>query len=224
MTDSQIAITKKALVAVDNIEIKKLELFPDVPFQPSEEYLKKIEKIINSEKKRESSILHLSARKKIALLIAVIITALTVLSACIYIEQIKDFLSETYGTMTIFFSPKDKENSGFKEYIFSYLPDKYQEIDSYQDNVSIVKVFSDGNYYLSIEQTSLSGSHIQIDTENMDYETATINELTVYYSINNNRYALLWQNPSTLFHLNCHDSIGWEEIEKIITNATPKSK
>ena len=224
MTDSQIEITKKALVAVDNIEIKKLDLFPDVPFQPSEEYLKKIEKIINSEKKRESSVLHLSARKKIALLIAVIITALTVLSACIFIEQIKDFLTETYGTMTKFFSPNDKENGGFKEYIFSYLPDKYQEIDSYQDNVSIVKVFSDGNYYLSIEQTSLSGSHIQIDTENMDYETATINELTVYYSINNNRYALLWQNSSTLFHLNCHDSVGWEEIEKIISNATPKSE
>lgn len=96
MTVTQIEITKKALLDVELIEIKYWESFPDIDFAPSQVYVDKIKKIIISECRREASLLKLSARKKLTLLIASALIFLLTLSACVFKDQIKDFVIEAY--------------------------------------------------------------------------------------------------------------------------------
>ena len=223
MTVTQIEITKKALLDVELMEIKYLEGFPEIDFAPSSVYEDKIKKIINSEREREASFLKLSARKKLTLLIASVLIFLLTLSACVFREQIKDFIIEIYDNMTRFFSPYNESISDYQEYTFTYVPDGYKLNDSYYYENSSKLLYSNGKFDLIIRQSVASGNSTQIDTEDASYTSMQVDNYIVHITNKNNAYSVVWKNETNVFLIICDASIELSEIEKIILGAVPKN-
>ncbi len=222
MTESQVKVIKKALLDVELIEIKNLEKYPTIDFELSAKYSKQVNELIRLEQKRESSFLKLSVRKKVTLLVASVLILLFVLTACLFGGQIKEFVIEIYDSMTRLFSPSDDSLSDFTEYDFSYIPDKYALVDETKYPGYFSKNYSNGLHTLIITQNIASGNSIQIDTEDASYDTINIDDRTLHRVKKNNTYTIVWKNETNAFSLSCHDSLPWEEIEKIILNAVPK--
>ena len=222
MTVTQTEMIKKALLAVELSEIKYMEKLPDASLDFSEMYKTKISRLINSERKREASLLRLSARKRLTILVASILILLLTLTACIFKDHIKEFIIESYGAMTRFFSPYDESISDYQKHTFTYIPEGYKLTESFEFQNYIEYRYSNSTHFISITQSQLSGNSIQIDTENASYDILNINNIEVHRSIKNNTYMVVWKTDTTAFSLVCHDSVEWSEIEKIILGAVPK--
>ena len=218
MTDNQIKVIKQVLMDVELLEIGELELLSNVNFTPSDAFNKKIARIINFEKNRENSILKLTFRKRIAVLIAAIITALTVFSACAFGNQIKDFFIEVYESTTRLFSNSENEYE-YIEYTFTYIPEGYKPSNIIRYENTLISKYANEENTLTITQCKLSGSSIQINTEGKGYQTINVGNYKVYYVNNKSMNIAVWSYEGNSFDIVCHESLSWDEIEKIILGA-----
>ena len=220
MTAAQMEIIKKALLDVDDLEVGKLRSLPDVPFDTSTNFMTNVDKLIECERKRESSILKLSNKKKVVALIASALILILTLTACMFRDEIREFFVKIHENNIEFNSDYEKNNS-YLEYLFSYIPDKYELIESYDYSKSNKKVYSNRKEFLIVEQNSTESYSIRIDKNGSNYQTVVINGYTVYYTYIKNTYSLVWRNETNVFSITCHDSLAWDEIERIICGIVP---
>ena len=221
MNNSNTEIIKKALLQVELTEIHYLESFSSVSFEPSENHKNTVNKIIKSERKRENSVLKLSAKKRLALLIASIIIFALIMTSCIFGNQIKELIIDIYESM-MGLSSYDDNLPDYKEYTFNFIPAEYNLVEySSQEDVTIHR-YSNGQHRLNITQNSSAHSKIQIDNKNSTYHTVVVNGITVHCVLKHNTYSIVWKMEGTNFTLTCHDSIEWSDIEKIIVNTVLK--
>lgn len=224
MTDSQLKQVKNALLDVELKEIKRLEAFPDAPFEPSLNYTDKIKAIIEAERKRESSFLKLSAKKRTAVIIASVIAFLLIFTSCVFKEEIKDFVIDFYGTMTRFLSNNDDTSAELQPYTFTYIPDGYTLKTENEYPGFLKTIYFNEDKVLTINQSIISGNSIQIDSEDSSYKTTSVGNYTVHHINKNNEYTLFCKTETTIIYIHCHSSISWEEIEKMILGAVPKTE
>ena len=215
MNDMQTEMIKKALNDVDTIEIRKLSSLPETPFTPSVGFINKVNELINNERKRERSLLKLSHQKKVAILVASVMILILTLTACIFIEEIQDFFISIKKEAIGFVSSTDENITTSEKYKFTYIPSGYVLIDTLKTDSTFLCVYKNDTHYLSIDQGSMS-SCVNMDTENGNYQTTIINDYTIYYTYTKNTYSLIWKNHTNVFGITCHESLGWDEIEKII--------
>ena len=218
MNNSNVLIIKKALLEVELLEIKALDCIETADFQVSEEYKNKIQKLIDSETKRENSYFKLTYRKKIGVLIAAVITTLMLLTACAFGEQIKDFLVDFSESMIRFLYLDDKASENLVEYEFTYIPDGYTVKNSMVNDQIIYYEYTNDIHSLHIYQALLSNSSIQIDNNDSSYHTTTFNSFLLHVIHKNNTFLVVWKNDTNVFSISCHDSVSMEEIEKIIAS------
>ena len=221
MTAVQTEMIKKALNDVDAIEIYKLSSLPEVPFTPSVDFIDKVNKLIDSDRKRECSLLKLSHKKKVALLIASAMILVLTLTACIFREEIQDFFISIKKETIGFVSSTDENTTTSATYRFTYIPSGYVLTDTLKTDATLLCVYKNDTHYLSIDQGSIN-SCVNMDTENGSYQITVINDYTIYYTYTKNTYSLIWKNDTDVFSITCHESLGWNEIEKIVIGVVPQ--
>ena len=216
MTGTQIEIIKKALYDVDTMEIIKLSVLPAVPFVASTKHNDKIQKLIDSERRRENSVLKLPFRNKVVIIIALFLILSLTLTACIFRKEIKEFIIKIYTSSIGFDSNTDKYDDNYTEHIFTYIPVEYKLIDSFDNVKNSKKVYSCDDKLLVIEQCSSKGNVVQLGSDDQTYNHRLIDKYNVYYTYTKNTYVLIWNYQEKIFIISCHESLGWDEIEKII--------
>ena len=216
MTGTQIEIIKKALYDVDTMEIIKLSALPAVPFVASTKHNDKVQKLIDSERRRENSVLKLPFRNKVVIIIALFLILSLTLTACIFRKEIKEFIIKIYTSSIGFDSNTDKYDDNYTEHIFTYIPVEYKLIDSFDNVKNSKKVYSCDDKLLVIEQCSSKGDMVQLGSDDQTYNHRLIDKYNVYYTYTKNTYALIWNYQEKIFIISCHESLGWDEIEKII--------
>ena len=216
MTGTQIEIIKKALYDVDTMEIIKLSVLPAVPFVASTKHNDKIQKLIDSERRRENSVLKLPFRNKVVIIIALFLILSLTLTACIFRKEIKEFIIKIYTSSIGFDSNTDKYDDNYTEHIFTYIPVEYKLIDSFDNVKNSKKVYSCDDKLLVIEQCSSKGDMVQLGSDDQTYNHRLIDKYNVYYTYTKNTYVLIWNYQEKIFIISCHESLGWDEIEKII--------
>ena len=204
---------RSALTAYAMAEIRAFEALPEVPFEPSESYREGIERIHESYLRMQARI---SKRKLIALLVAAVIIVMSI-TACVYREEIRDFFVGLFDDHAQF-EIGETESKLIERYYFpAYILEGYSEDERCKISESLVyMIYTNGTHEIGYFQTTTSGYHGSLDTQGAEYNVISIGEYTVHRTYKNNTYSMIWETERYVFGLTCHDSIGWEEIERII--------
>lgn len=216
MTNAQLKIIKRALFDAEMIEIKKLEAFPEAKGEHSEEYIKKISELRQRTKIKKSSIINLTPKRKIAILVAALITLALTITACAFAEQIEDFTFKVYEKFTSVYVEGEPDTSEFVQCMPSYIPDDYVLADNEVISISSRAIWYNGSHRIFLDQDRKSSNIISLDTEDSPCVMTTIGSNQVYYVSKNNTYVFLWIEKNYQFSLTCHSSLAWDEIEKMI--------
>lgn len=222
------AAVKRALRCVTEEEIARFDALPLVEWEPSESYREKIAAI---RAKTDRAPRSLSGKRLAAIIIAAVITMLTI-TACVFKEEIIVLTNKIYEYMfeeeEIFFEKHDDHVSIKEEkvpltkievyYEPSWLPERFTEIESKRsEKNSLISTECDtgGIYYV---QSLLDSEKINIDSEGFEYQEKIIGDRLVYYGYKETHmtHLVFWKTEDYLFFLNCGGEISYEEVETII--------
>lgn len=136
-----------------------------------------------------------------------------------------DFFLEVYKTFTVFVV-ENEDDVKFPTIETEYLP-KYFEENGYQKGkflrteLNNSSVWSKDKINMFFSQLVIKENDIVLDSENAEYEIKFVGEQKVYYKFKNNTNSMKWLAYGYSFSLTCPESLGWEEIEKIIMSVEP---
>lgn len=222
MTEAQLNIIKKALYDVEMLELKKLESLPNANAVYSQEYIKKKDALIRREQKREASLIKWPLKKNIIIFAAMIsLLALTV-TACVFRKQIKEFVFKVYDAYTLIYLDAEKPQQLQEIYELTYIPDEYEVVENTVYPTSVINAWSDGVKEIVLIQTAVGTNVMTIDTENAQYETIQIENITLYCTYKNNANTFLWNMGENTFLMTCPDTTPWEDVERMILNMEKK--
>lgn len=195
----------------------------DVEF--SSIFEKKMEKLINRQKKPYFYLINTVA-KRIAIIIAVIIIALTstALSVDALREGVKNFFVETFEKFSsVFFN--ESENTLYaieKRYNPDFLPEGFILSDVYADEVTHKVKYNDdyGNEILYIQ--SIVSNGFNIDNGNGNIEE--INNGVYVDQTDNNIKMYFWSDGEYKFALHAFGDISKEELLKIAESIKNRSE
>ena len=212
MTNNTYQKIRSALTAYAMAEIQNFEALPEVPFEPSESYREGIERIHESYLQMQARI---SKRKLIALLVAAVIIV-TSITACVYREEIKSFFVGMFDTHARF--EHEEENANIIETVYfpSYIPNEYTKDKTIYNNGMTYLRYKYDNLELIYNQYPKSNYSGNLDTEGAEYDIITVGDQQIHRTYKKNTFSMIWETERYVFGLTCHDSIPWEEIERII--------
>ena len=222
MTNYEIDILKKTLLKVEQKELKRFKNLPDKKIELSEKFENGIQKLA---KKRKTLIWQATKtvpRRIAVVFVAAIITFCMMMSISairipvinffvnIYEEFIGIFVNEEEGA----YVPDKIETVALPTYMIDdYILDDSQ---NYGRDAETYWVNSYGDVIILYQEILEDEMQATIDNENIDYQEETLNNITIYYTINNGEYQLIWSNGGYLFTLMCMEDISFNEIKMII--------
>ena len=228
---------KSCLLESTMQEIKTIESMEYSAITATKAYRARINSTIsnNTKAKRKNT-----PKKMFLIFVAAILISLAVMftvSADIR-QAVADFFVNVYETFTEFFvanenetindtqnsTPSSKPNPATIEieYKPSYIDENgYSEIDKVIQATQIFTVWTNGVEMVDLLQHTADNTGITLDTENTSYETKDVGGQTVYYLLKNNVYFVQWLEYGYSFSLSCDESLGWDEVEKIILSIEP---
>lgn len=216
---------KKCLFESTLDEIRKIEAI-DYSFVKASEQLKnKIKNNFEVAKQNKKKYYP----KKIAL---ILVAALTICFLIMFTvsAQIRtaviDFFVEVYETFATIFIQKDDDvitpSKIETEYKLTYFEENgFKQVDKTNSSVRIFTVWLKDDSNLNFSQSVIDNNYITSDVEGTSYEITYIGEQEVFYIVKNNKYFVKWLAHGYSFNLRCSESLGWKEIEKIITSLEP---
>ena len=224
MINDSAGIVENALLEASLRRIRLIESmdYPDIV--TDEEYDNKILDAIYGRRKEKKRL-----PKRIAL---ILVAALTVCFLIVFTVSaqvrtaVVDFFVEIYETFASFFIENNNVDEKSKSIEIKYEPSYFQN-NSYtkiKETISSLRAFSvwsNHDFTIKFSQYVSKKSDIILDTENISYNIAYIDKQKIYYTIKNNTYFIKWISYGYSFDLRCDESLGWEEIEKIITSLEP---
>jgi len=222
MTEHQKRITKKALLIIEQQELKFLKSESE-NFEPSETYHQNMERLIQQEKQWRNKLIKTKKYKLLTILVAVLLIFSLTFSISAIREPIVEYVVKTYNTYThLFFknngSPSDKIET---KYTLNWIPEDYHLSSSTATASHSQYLWKHENQYISFNQNLLSTTSIHLNTEQNHFSTIQLNDQTYYHKHTNNVYSFLWINENYIFTLSCSEDIGWENILKILENIKP---
>lgn len=224
MTTAQLEIIKLALFDAEMFEIRRLEALPQINAIHSPAYAQKISKLRERTKRIESSIIQLSPRRKISILVAAIIILSLTITACAFGKQIKAFFFEISETFTRAEAEGEPTATQFEQHLPSYIPDNYIVIDNKIDKSSSRVVLFNDSHYIYLDQNLTSFNQLIFDTEDSHYTKTIMGDREIYYINKHNTYTFIWIDNGYQFSLMCHSSLSWDNIENLICSiSTSKS-
>lgn len=215
--NENVNILKKALFESTLQEIKEINNDDFSELCPSESFKRKI---YDSYVKPKRSI-----KKSLIIAIAVaIITAVITISAVSAIRKpIFGFIVEMFEAHTVFsFSEEtDKSTPRYIETVYSPLPSMLERGYLLEHHaVAPASVF----YTFEVEATGVDINLSQLTLtatthvyyENVEFTEKYVDKQKVYFLDGDDAKIAVWYCHDYLFNLNCHSSISWDEIERIV--------
>ena len=217
MTNSQIEVLKIALLNVEREELKLLDSLPDENYEFSDEHKTRMKRIVDKYDRSNKTM-----PKKLSIILVAAILAITLIMSISAIRiPVINFFVEIYESFISIFVDSDGANDATKTqeiYTPKYIPEHYQQSQNFSDDYNIQTTWKNtaDNSEIIINQCKLSTSQSYIDFENSDYIEYVISEQKFYYVVKNGNITFLWHCEQYLFTLSCPETLGLEEIEKII--------
>ncbi len=224
MINDSTGIVENALLEASLRRIRLIEAmdYPDITTDGS--YDNKIYDLIYGRTKEKKRL-----PKRITLILVATLTICFLIMFTVSAQvrtAVVDFFVEIYETFAAFFIEDNdiNENPTTMKTIYepSYLHNhQFEKIKQDNGKISVFTVWSKDDFDINFSQHVVMNSDITLDAENTSYETTYIGEQKVYYTIKNNIYFVKWLEYGYSFNLSCDESLGWEEIEKIIISLEP---
>lgn len=209
-------------------EIRKIEAI-DYSFVKASEQLKnKIKNNIETAKQNKKKYYP----KKIAL---ILVAALTICFLIMFTvsAQIRtaviDFFVEVYENFAMLFIQNDDINENpttiEKEYKSTYFKENgFTQIENITASTKAVTTWSNDGFNIYFSQYIINENDIRSDIEETSYEVTQIGDQKIYYTIKNNTCTVKWLAYGYSFTINCNESLGWTEIEKIVLSLEPTNE
>ena len=218
-------VLKRCLFESTLDEIRKIEAI-DYSFVKASEQLKnKIKNNFEEAKQNKKKYYP----KKIALILVAALTICFLIMFTISAQirtAVIDFFVEVYETFASLFIQNDNDiltpATIEMEYTSKYFEENgYKNTEHIQTKFNNVYVWSKNIDNIYFSQYIIDENDIRYDIEETSYEVTFVEEQKVFYMIKNDEYFVKWLANGYSFNLRCSESLGWKEIEKIITSLEP---
>lgn len=229
------AMLKDCLIDSALAEIYEIEALDYSYIQVSDGFKEKVKEIISVKEEPKRKV----CPKKIAIiLIASVLLSLSIMfsvSAKIR-ETVADFFVKMYDTFAEFIIADNKDTTTTDPdgssasyptkietvYKPSYVDSsEYFQLDSFETEIRSFNVWTNGTTIIDLTQNIFDDTTLKLDTENAQYQTNHIGKKKVYYSVKNGIYTVSWLEYGYWFTMTCDESLGWNEVEKIVTSLEP---
>ncbi|MBR2467111.1 MAG: DUF4367 domain-containing protein [Clostridia bacterium] len=227
---NETALTR-ALRYVTEEEIARFDALPLVEWEPSESYR---EKIAALRAKTDRAPRTLSGKRLAAIIVAAIITMLTI-TACVFKEEIivlKDKIYEIlFEEQEIVFENHEDHSKVVVEptpltkievfYEPSMIPENYQEVERKESDIHISVYWEDEiGALISFEQALNGYAEISFDTEHSEVQQKIIEDKLIYYVFPVNSYLAFWRDKDYTFCLFADNIITVDQFFNIVKSVT----
>ena len=206
---------KKALFESTMKEIRAIEEANYPVIEMSREYDNEIYSAI-----KKSSFRVKRYPKRVAIVLAAILICLTMMMSISAIRvRIIDFVVNIYEEYICLSVEEPSENypkTIEKIYKPSYIPEYYVKNVFSEQPLTIKNEWKYQHDVIYFYQHIITEEVIRFDNENSRYSTTQLEEFKIYYLLKDELYTVRWLSNGYSFTLFCPESLGWDEIEKII--------
>ncbi len=239
---------KKCLLESILWEIKEIEEIDYSAVSASDTFKERIKNTITNNTKSSKKF---GAKRITLILAAAILISLSIMfTVSAEIRQaVADFFVNVHETFTEFFITKENElNSNVPskdseanadvpdktpsstsfpmtievEYRPMYIDENNLiQLDHVAYSKSVFTIWSNGTEIIDLSQRIIVNNDTVLDTEDADHQVKYIDGLKVYCVLKNNIYFVKWVQYGYSFSLSADESLGWEEVEKIISSIKP---
>ena len=224
MINNSTGIVENALLEASLRRIRLIEAmdYPDIT--TDESYDNKIFDLIYGKTKEKKRL-----PKRITLILVATLTICFLIMFTVSAQvrtAVVDFFVEVYETFASLFIEDNDINENPTTIETKYKPtcfnnNDYKRVSQNTGNLSVLVVWEKYGSTISFSQHIIESNSIFLDTEDTSYQIKYIGEQKIYYTVKNNIYFIKWLAYGYSFNLRCDESLGWEEIEKIITSLEP---
>ena len=224
MTKTNLSVLKEVLLSFGAKEVEEYKALKDVERENTEA----LDSFIEKEEKKQKTLIYKATKtlpRRIAVAFAaVLITFCMLMSVSAIRTPVVNFFVKTYEEFTHFIGVPSGETvpeTIETVYIPKYMEENgYIEIDKINGvlNSTIFWIYND----LMIDFSQyVIGTNTALDTEGAVYGTKYLNDIPLFFVLKNNMYTVSWTQHGYVYELGCPESLGWQEIEKIISSIEP---
>ena len=184
----------------------------------SDKFERNMQKLITAASKNK---LHVRIyHKRFAILVAVLsLLFITILSVSAIREPIVNILTEAYETFTEFFFEGNTTDEINSEYIVSYIPEGFEEVDKYVESICISTTYKDSSgRKIELTQDITDGIAFSLDAEKGDTKKINISGKTVHLYTQKDFACAIWTEGQYLFTLTYDGEHDKEELYSIIAS------
>ena len=206
---------KKALFESTMKEIRAIEEANYPVIEMSREYDNEIYSAI-----KKSNFYVKRYPKRVAIVLAAVLVCLTMMMSISAIRiRVIDFVVNIYEKYICLSIEEPFENYPKrieKVYKPSYVPNSYVENIFDKQPLTVKIEWKCQHNTIKLYQHIMTDEYIRFDNENSGYSTTQLENLKIYYLVRDEMYTVRWLYDGYSFTLFCPESLGWDEIEKII--------
>jgi hypothetical protein len=194
---------RSAVIKADMYEIGALPTDDEIEHEFSDEFERKMQKLIRQSKKRSPvGGLAFLRRRVVVLAAAIIILFASAMSVSAVRAAVFEFITEVYEKFThIFFeesrSPQDAADE-FTIYEPTYIPEGFELVNKNIDGLVLLE-YEKGNDFISYSQQRLENVSMYINTEGVELEELEFKGLPAKYYSNQGVQNLIWCDDAYMY-------------------------
>lgn len=190
----------------------------DIEFAFSKRFTKRMEKLINSQKKVYYKLIN-TACKRVAIVFVLIITIFTAAFSVKAIrEPIINFIKQVYESFTYYTFGGDTVEIITKEYNITEIPDDYEQIEKTTEDNLVVTTYKNslGNTIIFSQMTTEYSIGYFVDNESGNLYVEKVGNIEVEFKEWYDTKTAMWVAEGYVFTLDCIGSVSNEDIKQII--------
>jgi len=194
---------KKAVIKADIYEIETLPADDEIEYEFSNEFKRKIKKLIRQNKTRSQVEAMAFLRMRVVVFVAAIIILLvSAMSVSAMRAAVFEFITEVYEKFThIFFNESRSSQDaadGFSIYEPAYIPEGFKLVNKNTDGLVLLE-YEKENDFISYSQQCLENVSSNINTEGVRLEELEFKGLPAKYYSNQGVQNLLWYDDKYIY-------------------------
>lgn len=218
MTKLQKAVIKQAFLDVEKMEHRFFDTYPKPnPAIEKESWIETKQIVDDYAVKHQKRTISFRRRIVIGLITALLIVS-TMFSVSAVRKPIIEFFVEIFDEFIHIFADEEIEPSNNSYYVPEWLPDGYAEKEKMIQDACKSHIWINGENKITFSQYFDNTMDAYLDNEDSDYTTQDISIYTVHYTLKNGVYLCIWANDEYTFMLKCPESVGWDNVVKIISS------
>jgi hypothetical protein len=194
---------KEAVIQADIYEIETLPTDDEIEYEFSNEFKRKMKKLIRKSKTRSPvGAMAFLRRRAVAFVAAIIILFASAMSVSAVRAAVFEFITEVYEKFThIFFNESRSSQDaadGFAIYEPAYIPEGFKLVNKNTDGLVLLE-YEKENDFISYSQQCLENVSININTEGVKLEELEFKGLPAKYYSNQGVQNLLWYDDKYMY-------------------------